>query len=343
MRIKLNSLFFLAIFPLILLVAFRGRTPDTQTYYDIFKYIDSYNLFSYREFYLDSQVELGWGWYAKIISFFSQSSELLFGIFSFFTFFLIYRSNKILNQSFIHTLAFYVPSTFFLMQQFMQIRQGLAIPAALLASFLFLDNKKKQSLLFFIVALMFHQTSIAFILVFFAFVFLEKKYRNILNINFFRVFNILILIVGFFVVRLIVFPIAFSIFERLEDYSDSVYAEANEIFSLSNIKYYLEFILVLTLTTSDLLKNRFYVFMTFLFTVGLTIRLGFWDFGILGGRLSVVFLFVEIFLIPFLLYRRFSRFLFYSFLLIYFIVVFYVTWFFQVSEYLKNSYFIPLG
>ncbi|WP_296283152.1 EpsG family protein, partial [uncultured Acinetobacter sp.] len=153
MRVKLNSLFFLIAVPLILLVGFRGWTPDTQTYFNIFKQIDSYDLFSYSGFYADSQVELGWGLYSKVISYFTQSSIVLFSIFSFFTFWLIYRLDNILNISFIHTLAFYVPSTFFLMQQFMQIRQGLAIPAVMLASFLFIDNKKKEAIIFFIIAI----------------------------------------------------------------------------------------------------------------------------------------------------------------------------------------------
>lgn len=342
-KIKLNSFYFILLIPIILLVGMRGATPDTQVYFNIFKYIDSYNLYSYKDFYVDSQVELGWGWYSKIISYFTKSSAILFSVFSFFIFWLIYRSDNILKLSFIHTLAFYIPSTFFLMQQFMQVRQGLATPSVILASLLFIDNRKKESIFFFIIALLFHQSTIAYILVFAVYIIFEKYYYKISKVNFFRIFNLLVLILGFFVAKLIVFPIAFSVFDRLNDYSGSVYAEANDIFSLSNIKFYLEFILILTLTTKKLLNNKFYVFMVFMFTVGLTIRLAFYDFGILGGRLSVVFLFIEIFLIPLLLYTRFSRLYFYTFLLIYFIVIFYVTWYFQVAQYLQNSYFIPLS
>lgn len=343
MRVKKNTLILILVIILAVIVGNRGATPDTSVYYDIFKNIDSYHLSSYSQFYLESQVELGWGWYSKLISFFTSSSFILFGVFSFLTFWTIYKSNNILNLPFIYSLAFYLPSTFFLMQQFMQIRQGLAIPCAILASFLYFDNRIKKSIIFFIIAVMFHQTAFAYILIFCIYLILNKYYKIDFSLKRFYIIIISILICGFFIARLFFLPLAFSLFERVEAYANSDYSEAYDLMSLSNIKFYIEFFIILFLTNERILKNKFYSFMVFIFTIGLTIRISFYDFGILGGRLSVVFLFIEIFLIPFLLIQRLKLIYAYTYMFFYFLMIFYITWFFQVSSYLQDSYFYPLS
>lgn len=329
--------------PIVILVGMRGATPDTQVYYDIFKYIDSYNLYSYTRFYTDSQVELGWGWYAKVVSLFTSSSFVLFSGFSLLIFWVIYKADNVLQMSYLYTLAFYLPSSFFLMQQFMQIRQGLAIPAAILASFLYINNKKKESFVFFIVAIMFHQTAIAYLLVFLLYLFINRFYSISFSLKRFLFVIFSILVLGFFAARVVILPLAFSAFDRLVSYADTEYAEANDLLSLSNIKFYLEFIIIVMFSNKKFLEDKLYVFMVFIFTVGLTIRIAFYDFGILGGRLSVVFLFVEVFLIPYLLYRKIKKPYFYFCLITYFVVIFYISWVYQVSQYLQNSYFTPLG
>ncbi|MFW2043339.1 EpsG family protein [Acinetobacter sp. ULE_I001] len=342
MRVKKNTLVLIFVIILATIVGYRGSTPDTVVYLDIFNHINSYNLYSYTGFYSDAQVELGWGWYSKIISFFTDSSFILFGVFSFLTFWMIYKANNILRFPFIYTLAFYLPSSFFLMQQFMQIRQGLAIPAAILASFLYIDNKKKESFVFFIVAIMFHQTAIAYLLVFLLYLFINRFYSISFSLKRFLFVILSVLVLGFFVARVVVLPLAFSAFERLVSYADTEYAEANDLLSLSNIKFYLEFIIIIIFSNKKFLEDKFYIFMVFIFTVGLTIRIAFYDFGILGGRLSVVFLFIEIFLIPYLLYRKIKKPYFYFCLIVYFVLIFYISWVYQVSQYLQDSYFIPL-
>lgn len=332
----LVSIFFACI------VGNRGNTNDTSVYYDIFKNIDVYDISSYSNFYIQTGVELGWGLYSKLFSFFVTGSFILFFVFSFLTFFVIYKTNKILNINYLYSLVFYLPSGFFLMQQFMQIRQGLAVPAVILASLLYLTSHKKQSILFFILAILFHQIAFAYILVFFFYLVLQKKYSIGYSLNRFYFVLIGILIFGFIMARNVILPLASTFFDRLTSYANSDYAEDVGFFSLSNVKFYLEFFLILLLTNKRLLADKLYVFMVFIFTIGLTLRIAFYDFGILSGRLSNVFLFIEVFLIPYVISQRFEKKYFYLFLLVYFILIFYVTWVYQAGPFLQDSYFMPL-
>ncbi|ENX61609.1 MULTISPECIES: EpsG family protein [Acinetobacter] len=341
--VKRKFLFFLFFaFLCSLIVGGRGNTNDTYTYYSIFKNIDSYDLTSYYNFYLLSGVELGWGLYSKVISIFSDSSLVLFSIFSFLTFSFIYKASHIIRLNYAYVMAFYIPSGFFLMQQFMQIRQGLAVPAVVLASLLYLSNKKKWSIVFFIIAILFHQITFSYILIFLCYLLLDRKYP--LSYSRLRFYSVLfgILFFVFILARTVMLPLASSFFDRLVSYSNSDYAEEVGFFSLANIKFYLEFVLILCLTNKKILLNKFYVFMVFIFTVGLTLRIAFFDFGILSGRLSNVFLFIEIFLIPYLLSQRLKKAPFYLFLTLYFIIIFYVTWVYQAGLFLQDYYFIPL-
>lgn len=343
MKIRFNSIYLILILPIVFLVGIRGATPDTQVYYNIFKNINNYDLMSFSLFYSETGVEVGWGWYSKFISLFTDSSIVLFTIYSFFIFLLLYKISEIINIKFIYIMAFYLPTGFFFMQQFMQIRQALAVPLVIYAAILFLNNNKNKSILFFILAIMFHQISIAFILFFLLYFFINKNYPFGYSINRFLTLNVLILISGFFLARVVLLPLAASFFDRLIAYSDTEYAENVGYFSLANVKFYIEFILILFFTNKKALTNKYYVFFVFSFTAGLTLRLAFFDFAILSGRLSNAFLFVEIFLIPMLLLFRLKIFYFYIYTFLYFCLLLYVTWFYQASEYLKDAYFIPLN
>lgn len=341
--IKKDFLVFLIISVVIsLIVGMRGATNDTYTYYLIFKNIDNYELKSFSDFYSETGVELGWGIYSKIISIFTQSPVILFTIYSFFILFILYKISDAIKIKFIYIMAFYLPTGFFLMQQFMQIRQALAVPLVIYGAILFINNSKEKGIIFFILAVMFHQISISFILFFFIYFLINNRFKFNYSVNRFLFLNILTLSIGFFVARVVLLPIANNFFDRLVAYSDTEYAESVGFFSLANIKFYIEFLLILFLTNSRALANKYYVFFVLFFTVGLTFRLAFFDFAILSGRLSNAFLFVEIFLIPMLLLFRFKKFYFYIYTLLYFVLILYITWFYQASIYLKDAYFIPL-
>lgn len=342
--VKRDFIFFLLIsIFLSLVVGNRGDTNDTSIYYSIFKNIDNFNLSDYISFYNETGVEIGWGWYSKIISFFSESSVVLFTFFSFLIFLILYRISEIIKIKYIYILYFYLPTGFFLIQQFMQIRQALAIPLVIYGAVSFLSGNKKTSVILFFFAVMFHQVSIAFILVFLLYLLLTKYYTLGYSVSRFIIVNIVIVVVGFFLARTIFLPLASNFFDRIETYSSTDYAENVGFFSLANIKFYIEFLMILILVNRKLLANNFFVFFVCCFTVGLTLRLAFFDFAILSGRLSNVFLFVEIFLIPILLLNRLSIQTFYFYAFSYFVLLLYVTWNFQAAQFLESAYFIPLN
>lgn len=343
LAIKKNFLWFLMLsVPLALVVGNRGDTNDTSIYYSIFKNINNYNLTNFGDFYLETGVELGWGLYSKFISLFSNSPVVLFSVFSLLTFYFINKICNIIKLDFIYVMCFYLPTSFFLMQQFMQIRQGFAVPVAVYASFLYLKNKKAISILFFILAFLFHQTIIVYILFFFVFLFIYEKIFKQGRILHFKGYLLAILLIGVVFARIIFMPLALSFFDRLQAYSNTGYSESVSLFGLANLKFYLEFVFILFYMHKKDLSDKFLIFMFFVFTIGLAIRIAFFDFAILSGRLSNVFLFIEIFLMPYFIYKRFSKVVLFTTIVLYFLVIGYISWNFQVAEYLEKSYFSPL-
>lgn len=343
-RVSLNwFIFIILVTPLSLIVGNRGNTNDTSTYYSIFKNISYYDLTNFGNFYLETGIELGWGLYSKLISLFSDSSVVLFTTFSFLTFYFIYKTCSIIKLKFIYAMCFYLPTSLFLMQQFMQIRQGFAIPVAIYASFLYLENKKIASIIFFILAFLFHQTIIAYVLIFLVFLFVYKKIFEQARVLSFKFHLIVILLIGIILARVIFMPLALLFFDRLQAYSISTeYSESVSLLGLANIKFYLEFIFLLFFLNKKDLSDKFLIFMIFIFTIGLAIRVAFFDFAILSGRLSNVFLFIEIFLMPYFICKRFSKIVVLTTLVLYFFIIGFISWNFQVAEYLAESYFSPL-
>lgn len=342
--VKKDFIYFLLIsITLALIVGNRGSTNDTYTYYSIFKNIDNFDLSDYILFYKETGVEIGWGWYSKVISIFTESSAVLFSLFSFFIFYFLFKISEIINLKYLYIMFFYLPTGFFFMQQFMQIRQALAVPLVIYAAVIFLDGKKKTSTVFFLLALVFHQISIAFIIIFFSYLIISRYYPLDFSVKRFLMVNIIVLIIGFILARLLFLPLAMGLSDRVSAYSNTDYAENVGFLSLANIKFYIEFLIILFFTNSKLISNKFFVFFVFCFTVGLTLRLAFFDFAILSGRLSNAFLFVEVFLIPMLLLNRLSINFFYLYTFIYFFLLLYVTWNFQAAQFLELAYFIPLS
>ena len=142
MNSKINKTILLIITILIAgIVGYRGATPDTQAYWDVYKNIHNFNLYNPIAFYKQTGMEIGYGWYSFVLSIFSANSFILFFIYSLLIFICIYKSSKTINIPAWLVLLFYISSSFFIIQQFMQIRQGLATSLAFESIFL-LNNKK---------------------------------------------------------------------------------------------------------------------------------------------------------------------------------------------------------
>lgn len=339
---KVNSkapLYWFFALALMLIVANRGDTPDTSVYWYIFKNIESFDIGSIKKFYTEAGMEIGFGWYSYILSFIIDSPFIFFFLFSFLNFLFFYLLiRKFDIKISLLTLLIYSSGPFYFMQQFMQMRQGLSVLLALYASILLINDSKKISFIFFsLLALSMHQVSFVLILISviyycFSDYFLITRKKLILFILFFIAFFVLLF--KYFVVD---FVMGFS--NRLEDYYNSEYNYSVGIFSLPNLKTYTVFLFILIFSRESMFLSKFFVFMVFLMGMSVASRIGFSDFAILSGRFSTVFGFVEVILLPYVLYYLFkNKILVYSLIILVSIIQIYITLFFQ-APYLVESYF----
>lgn len=322
-----------------LIVGFRGATNDTQTYFNIFKNIDNYDLLDPMLFYYETGMEIGYGWYSYIMSFFTDSSIALFGLFSFLCFFCIYKICKMMRVSYISVFLLYISSSYFFLQHFMQMRQGLAIPLAIFSITLFIYKKRLWSLFVLLIAFSLHQTAIAIWILgmSFHFAFDNKK----LELRKFR--WIVLFIVLFFILlsKFILIDVLNSFSGRVAVYAGTEqYGESVDLLRMPNIKAFIVFLLLLFFTTNKMIKNKMYLVLFLLFSVSVSFRIGFSDMAILSGRFSTAFSHSEIFLLPFIFNRIYGVARYFIFAL--YIIVQSVSVYVFQAPYIFDSYSMPL-
>lgn len=323
------------------IVGNRGATRDTEAYYSVFKNIKNLDLLNPLKFYIVTGMEIGFGWYSFIISLFTNSNFILFFVFSFLTFCVIYKISEKIIIEYIFVVSIYLSSGYFLLQQFMQIRQGLAIPLALLAVTLFTGNNR-ISLKFNLLCLLsvsFHQVALPVILVgvLSSLVFTEKKK---ISIDKFRVICVIGLITFVFLSKMFLSSILINLSSRVETYSKSAeYAAELGLFRLPNIKAFCTYLFILIFMNEKTCQNKLFVVFFVLFTLGLAFRIGFSDFAILSGRFATAFTFAEIFLLPFV----FNRFKQGNVILLIFIVAQTIATYMYQAPFVFEDYFKPLN
>ncbi|GIJ97806.1 hypothetical protein CAPN001_23750 [Capnocytophaga stomatis] len=290
------------------IVGNRGATRDTEAYYLVFKNVKNLDLLNPFKFYVVTGMEIGFGWYSFLISLFSNSKFILFFAFSFLTFYIVYKTSEKITAQYIFVILLYLSSGYFFLQQFMQIRQGLAIPLALYAVTLFAE-KNRVSLNFILLSLLsvsFHQVALPVILMgaLSSLVFIEKRE---ISINKFRVLCVIGLVVFVFLSKTLLSSILTNLSSRVETYSKSAeYAAELGLFRLPNIKAFFTYLFILIFMSEKTYQNKLFVVFFVLFTLGLAFRIGFSDFAILSGRFATAFSFTEVFLLPFI-FNRFKQ------------------------------------
>jgi len=321
-------------FIFILIASFRGATRDT----DIYKFVyENSNLFplEYTQFYDKTGMEIGYGYLSFIFNILSLPFSFFLFFISFLTFFFIKKASDNFSINSFYVLICYIP-VFFANHQLMQIRQGLAM--AIGYYFLSLILKNKNKILAFIVLIsgyLFHSVT----LVFFAF------FSNLIN-SFIATERIKLFIKVFFVCFFVfVFCRFFSgldffqYTERLSNYTDSEFSTERGFLHPANIRSFLLLIFFVIFKPKN--EGFIYNFLVVFYAAGLGFRLGFYDFMILSGRLSTIFTYSEIFLVPMLLVFRFSKQNIIVLLLIYFLINLYINLVFQVP-FILEDYFKPL-
>lgn len=322
----LFSLFF------ILIATFRGMTRDTDAYKEVYNNILNYPL-GVGEFYDKTGMELGYGLLAYPFRFLDIPFILFLFFFSFSTFFFIWKAANNFKINSFFVLICYIP-VFFANHQLMQIRQGLAVALVYYTlSILMSSDKKIKTYIFFIISFFFHNVVLVF------FVFLSKKVNIYIANNKYFVLKLIFVFVSVFIFcRFLTFFDFLTITERISNYSGSEYADERSFFHPVNIR---AFLLLLLFVLFRLKYSIIYNFLLILNTIGVAIRLGFFDFLILSGRLSTVFTFSEIFLVSFLLYFRIRKLYAYFFLFLYFSFSLYLNLVYQVP-FVLDDYFKPL-
>ncbi|WP_180138626.1 EpsG family protein [Acinetobacter sp. YH12043] len=316
-----------------LIVAFRGGTRDTDVYAYIFNTINNYSL-GIKSFYDSTGVEVGYGYLAKI--FFNLGfSFTIFSLFiSFVTFLFIKKASDNFKANSFLVLLCYIP-VFFANHQLMQIRQGLAVAAVFFSLSLLLANKSKlKGLFFFLFGAFFHNVVV---LIYLFNLSLVRKILTIKKIKF--SIKILLLVVAVFVVcRLFSSLGLIFLTDRISNYSNTSYSEERSILHPVNLR---SVILLLIFVFFRPKNNKIFDYLTIIYSIGVGLRFGFYDFLILSGRVSTLFTYAEIFLIPLILKEKFNKFMVMILVFIYFLLSLYINLVIQVP-FVLDDYFKPI-
>ena len=339
--IKKNTIVFLLVSLLVaLIVGNRGDTRDTIIYYYVFRYIDILDLLNPAKFYIFTGMEIGFGWYCYLISFITNSHIVLFTVFSFITFYVIYLVSRKIEVSPTFVLLLYLSSGYFLLQQFMQIRQGFATPLALYALTIFVGKEDKFYIRFLLITLLafsFHQVSLPIVCIG---ILLSLLLRIKISLIKFKWLSIVILIVFILIAKFALADFLVSVSSRVETYSNSAeYSGDIGIFRLPNIKAFFTFLFILFFMNKNLYENKLFAIFFLLFTIGVAFRIGFSEFSILSGRFATAFSFSEIFILPFV-FNRFKH--FNNVLLALFVITQAIATYIFQAPYVLEDYFKPL-
>ncbi len=188
-------------------------------------------------------MEPGIGIIFSIVYFFSQSSFVIFFTISLLIFLFYYLIVKNLNLNPVTLLLIYICSGYFVFQQFMQIRQGLAAFLVLYASLCLFDRKYFLALSVFLFAIYTHQSSILPILssIFIYILFIFCNFSK----NKFIVINLIILLFVYFFSKLYLINYLIVSSERVESYTNiSQYSGQVSFFGFNNIRILLLYLFI---------------------------------------------------------------------------------------------------
>lgn len=287
----------LALLPLSIIVALRGNTGDTANYIDAFKSTQNFpwNPFAYYDL---MGMEWSFGLLSWLINALSLPSSVVFFIFSFATFYFLSVAAFRMGLSLIEILPYYL-GTFFLVQQFLQIRQGLAMGLAY--SVLPLVVTKRKSILPGIALVstsMVHVVSSLPVVTGWLLSFVSPRpARRPLVL-----WCLVLIALTFLCARVIMTLEFFSAMGRLQIYAaDGQYNYELQIMAPPNIRAALLMTLMLFAATTRMLRSPVFVTLIGMYAVHVGMRFGFHDFAILSGRLSTALSFSEVFILPLLL------------------------------------------
>jgi EpsG family len=291
--------FLLLAIPAILVVGFRGNTRDTVEYIDIFKSTTSFPM-DPIDYYLVQQVE----WLFGVICWAIQSIGLgwraLFLLIPLLTWSFLSLSCKSLRITLFTIAPFYL-GTFFLTQQLMQIRQGLAIAVAF---YVILDCEERRPgikhVILSALAIGIHMVSALPIIAALAWR-MARNWKVFGNLNWTRVGLVL---AGTILAAMALLrnEFLFSVGKLSLYVADEEFSGARGYLAPANLRATLLLVLFVLTRVPERWRNA-YNTMLILFTVHLGLRIGFNEFEILSGRLASALGFSEVFLLALALHH----------------------------------------
>lgn len=294
-----NALYLVLCAPLSLLVALRGDTRDTFNYLEVYRGLTSFP-WSPAEFQDEYFMEWGFGIIASLTKQLAIPPEGLFFIVSALTFIAIAKASKRLGLETWSSLPFYL-CTFFLTQQFMQIRQGLAVAIAFWAISIIFQHPQSwlKAAILTLLGTLFHLVSMVPIAVAIIITRLVPAHRNYKN--WYWAGTTLGAIIG--ACWLASSTDLFAVTTRISNYiGDEEFGSARSITDPANLRAIILTLAFITLRPSvDRSWFKVYMALLGLYIANLGIRIGFIDVSILSGRIGSALGFSEIFLLPFLL------------------------------------------
>lgn len=337
LRVNKKKLFsILAVLIIALIVSLRGNTPDTSVYANIFNNIDSYSLNSTKRFYSETGVEWGLGALAYIASSVYDNASFFFFIVSFLTTYAIYKTSQLIGVKFTYVLLAYIP-TFFMVQQLMQMRQGLSTALIFLA-FVGFNYERAKSLVIIAIASMLHSSAFVILPLL---LFISKPFKLIFE--YFQKETVkasLIFIAVTVILAGVLLGIITNFSPRAVAYinSGNRFSQPRGLLDPANIREYL-MLTFFIMHRKYFIKNRLYFILLLAYVFDIAIRIAFRDYTILSARLGAVFAFSEIYLLPMVLtkYTRLSAIFIAT---LYFILNMFIALYIRVPT-MVTDYFTP--
>ena len=333
-----NSALILCVF--ICIATFRGATGDTPQYYYNFLKVKNFPLDPIK-YYSEHGVEWTYGllsWFSKTIGIKTPLLNFLF--YSFFTCFFLAKTSKIVVGRYTAFLPYYLP-TFYLSQQLIQIRQGLATAMAfyiivvMIRKSITIRHKALSILSIFV-----HFSS--FVPIFSAYVFL-KIFNRSDTVKKFQFRLIIVSVAGIVAIRLISASEILFLIERLASYKEqTAYGSARDFWSPANIRSVALVIFFTFMLRKIIITNKYVKIIYVLYVAHVLIRFGFYDFVIISGRLATTISLGEVFLLAYInKYQIKNQLLKISFVTFYLLFQGALTFQYQTPTLLQD-YFTPL-
>jgi hypothetical protein len=287
----------LTVVPLSVLVALRGDTRDTSNYIDVYRLART---FPWDPLTLYAEEGMEWGFWllSWLLNLFDSPPAVLFFVISLITFLFLQRAAGHVQLKLLEVIPYYI-GTFFLVQQLMQIRQGVGAAFSL---WVIVGAATRRHTVWRFFGLAFagtlaHFTTLLPLLATQVLMPLTPRPSRARL----TVWCLAVVVCAITVARLFM---SFELIEQLGRLSlyavDEEYNAERGLLAPANVRAFLFLVMFLCFAPHKLLCSRSYVLMLGLYAAHLGFRLGFFDFLILSGRLSTALGFVEVLMFPML-------------------------------------------